>query len=69
VVANLALATVGFAEPVLFGRVIDVLSISATGNVAQWPHVDGPSRPKPNLHTASALSSRADLDAGRPNGG
>ena len=29
----------------------------------------GPSRPKPNLHTASALRSRADLDAGRANRG
>jgi len=28
-VANVALATAGFAESVLFGRVIDVLSISA----------------------------------------
>jgi ATP-binding cassette subfamily B protein len=40
-IANLALAGAAFAEPVLFGRIIDALTGSATGSAspAEWPQL------------------------------
>ena len=39
-VANLALATAQFAEPVLLGRIIDALTGAQTrGETLQWPHL------------------------------
>jgi glucan exporter ATP-binding protein len=40
--ANFALAAAAFAEPVLFGRIIDALAgIPAKGAAATWPHLIG----------------------------
>lgn len=36
-IANLLLATAQFAEPVLFGRIVDVLSGKAAGEASAWP--------------------------------
>src|SRR5947207_4000864 len=39
-IANVALATAQFAEPILFGRVVDTLpSTRDAGNASAWPHL------------------------------
>src|SRR3954451_6867351 len=35
--ANLLLAGAQFAEPVLFGRIVDVLSVERSASVSAWP--------------------------------